>query len=151
MAYADPPQQHRTGIALDTFSSIVGNAYLQRHLMAVQPTTLEAVCAGNELLQVPTTRLSVKVVEDVPEGEAQVTRVDTGMQAVLEALSRSTAEIKQLQHPANSRLRTDQSKDGKPKHNRCFACNKGHFKRNCSTLDKNEETPESGNFHGRQQ
>ena len=46
----------------------------------MQPTTSEeAVRAENEFLQVSTTRPSIKIVEDVAEGDAQVARVDTGM------------------------------------------------------------------------
>ena len=53
LAYGDLPEVHRNGMALETFSSTLGNAYLQRHLLAVQAGTLgEAVRAGNEFLQI---------------------------------------------------------------------------------------------------
>ena len=54
VAYADIPVDLRRSMAVDLFSSTIGNGYLQRHLLAVHTPTLdEAVKAGNEYLQVP--------------------------------------------------------------------------------------------------
>lgn len=40
-------------MALETFSNILGNTYLQRHLLAIETRTIEdAVRAGNEFLQI---------------------------------------------------------------------------------------------------
>ena len=160
VAYADLPGRHQSGLVLDTFCSTLGHSYLQRHLLAVQPQTIEeAVRAGNEFLQVPTasSRSSVRTVEDCEpqpgkEGnpEGQVARVNTGMEAVLEALAKLTSEIKQLKQPATKSM-TDQNQGSRPKHNRCFSCNEeGHFRRNCPTLTK-KSVGESGNSQGPQQ
>ena len=55
VAYQELPEEMRNTMAVDAFVSTVGNGYLQRHLLAVEPRTLEeAVKASNEYLQVST-------------------------------------------------------------------------------------------------
>ena len=53
IAYPEVPVEVRRTMAVDTFSSTIGNGYLQRHLLAVETPSLEAaVRAGNEYLQI---------------------------------------------------------------------------------------------------
>ena len=53
VAYPEVPADTRRTMAVDTFSTTIGNGYLQRHLLAVDTPTLEAaVRAGNEYLQI---------------------------------------------------------------------------------------------------
>ena len=53
LAYEELPAYHRARMMLDTFSSTLGNAYLQQHLLAINADTLEAaVRAGSEFLQI---------------------------------------------------------------------------------------------------
>ena len=53
VAYASLPSTTRQEMYLESFQSSLGSASLQRHLLAVRPTTLAAaVLAGNEYLQV---------------------------------------------------------------------------------------------------
>ena len=53
VAYPDLSDYTRQEMAVDTFLGSLGNAYLQRHLLAIPTPTLEAaVRAGNEFLQV---------------------------------------------------------------------------------------------------
>ena len=61
-------------MALEVFANTLGNAYLQRHLLAVGPRDLdEAIRAGNEFLQIrpvgTNTSPKVRVVEDDYEEE----------------------------------------------------------------------------------
>ena len=54
IAYEELPHHHQAGMALEIFCSTLGNAYLQRHLLAVDtPTLTDAIRAGNEYLQIP--------------------------------------------------------------------------------------------------
>ena len=56
LAHTDLPAEYRTNMLVDVFSATLGNAYLQRHLLAVHAPTLElAVRAGNEFLQIQPT------------------------------------------------------------------------------------------------
>ena len=53
IAFEGLPEDMQNGMMLDTFCSTLGNAALQRHLMAIQPDTLPAaVQHGSEYLQV---------------------------------------------------------------------------------------------------
>lgn len=53
LAYAKLPEQYRNRMAVETSCSTLDNAYLQRHLLAVETPTVEAaVQARNEFLQV---------------------------------------------------------------------------------------------------
>jgi len=65
IAYGGLPEEQRQQLALDTFVASVGNPSLQRHLLAVNPATLEeAVRAGGEYLQVKTPyQVGVRQVE----------------------------------------------------------------------------------------
>lgn len=55
IVHADLPEEYQALVVLETFCSTLGNAYLQRHLLAVAtPTVKDAVRAGNEFLQIRT-------------------------------------------------------------------------------------------------
>ena len=43
VAYGEVPEPMRTNLAIEAFSNTLGNAYLQRHLLAVPSQTLEEV------------------------------------------------------------------------------------------------------------
>ena len=87
LAHADLPTEYRTSMLVDMFSATLGNAYLQRHLLAVHAPTLErAVRAGNEYLQIQPTnfrqtgRPSVTQVadeEDTMDEETSIQEVRT--------------------------------------------------------------------------
>lgn len=54
VAYEDSPERHRLNMALGMFSSSLGNAHLQKHLMAIGVETLEValrrgICAISEV------------------------------------------------------------------------------------------------------
>ena len=73
------------------------------------------------------------------------------MEAVLEALTKLTIEIKQMKQPTD-KSKADQGQSNEPKHNRCFQCNEeGHFRRSCPMLSKKKKAGESGNSQGPQQ
>ena len=56
-AFQELPEATQTGLMLDTFCGSLGNASLQRHLLALRPeTSAEAVQYGNEYLQIKTDR-----------------------------------------------------------------------------------------------
>ena len=71
VAYASLPSTTRQDMYLECFQSSLGSTALQRHLLAIRPTTLaEAVLAGNEYLQVqvrPTLPSAIHQIEDEPE------------------------------------------------------------------------------------
>ena len=53
LAYHDLPEYHLGEMMLEVFTNTLGNAYLQRHLLAVGPQSMEeAIRAGNEFLQI---------------------------------------------------------------------------------------------------
>ena len=116
VAYADIPVDLRRSMAVDLFSSTIGNGYLQRHLLAVHTPTLdEAVKAGNEYLQVPVgyRHPSQKVhmlengrkeeeeeeeEETMPKPTRQSTRLDP-MVEMVKALTALTNKVEALGQP----------------------------------------------------
>ena len=114
LAYSELPAEYRAGLLVDQFSSTLGNAGLQRHLLAVPTPTLEdAVRAGNEFLQVQPTlqrpaRPSIQTVDEEEE-EGQVQGVGqesrpspkpapTPVEPMAEMLKALTALTQQLVH-----------------------------------------------------
>jgi hypothetical protein len=112
IAYPDLPLPHQVDMIIDTFCSTIGNAYLQRHLLAVPTRTLEeAVQAGNEFLQIKLypARASVRTVEDTGEGgdaEPEVSQVDSppkkspmeeALEPVLRMVQQLADQVQQLQ------------------------------------------------------
>jgi hypothetical protein len=141
VAYADLPQCHKADMIVDTFCSTVGNAYLQRHLLAVPTHTLEdAVRAGNEFLQVKVlpARSNVRVVEDEePEKPVHQVSAASTVPAVEELLAPLTLLIQQLTDQiGNLRVPTTvPGSSGRPSRREvtCWRCGEpGHTQRVCS-------------------
>ena len=111
-------------MALETFNATVNNAYLQRHLLAVNPQTLEeAVLAGGEFLSVrPASNPGIRAVLEEKEEAPEVQKVQSAevaepsqMEAVLKALQSLTQEVSLLKNQAsqgNQRTR-DQERESK--------------------------------------
>ena len=143
VAYADIPVDLRRSMAVDLFSSTIGNGYLQRHLLAVHTPTLdEAVKAGNEYLQVPVgyRQPSQKVhmlengrkeeeeeeEETMPKPTRQSTRLDP-MVEMVKALTALTDKVEALGQPQRyEEIPTPRVG------NACFTCGEtGHWDREC--------------------
>jgi hypothetical protein len=103
IAYVDLPDHYRAGMALETFCNTLGNAHLQRHLLAVQALTLEqAVRAGNEFAQIKAPMVpgsSIRVVdEEETEADNRIASVGQGtMGPLLKMLQLLSEKIDQLQ------------------------------------------------------
>jgi hypothetical protein len=149
VAYADLPVCHQNDMIIDTFCSTVGNAYLQRHLLAVPTRTLEeAVQAGNEFLQIKLypARNSVRVVdeeEDEPledgPGVSQVGTHPRKSQAeeliapLVTLMQQLTEQVQQLQGAAGIPREPVQSMSSQVV--MCWHCGKsGHLKRRCPAM-----------------
>jgi hypothetical protein len=144
IAYADLPRCNQTDMIIDTFCSTVGNAYLQRHLLAVATPTLEdAVRAGNEFLQIKvySAKSSIRMVEEeMPEEpEKPVTQVSAAsstpaveslLAPLTQLLQQLTDQLGKLQVPA-----TVPGNPGRPPRREvvCWQCGTpGHVQRECS-------------------
>ena len=136
IAYADLPDQHRVGMIRDTFQSTVGDAALQRHLLAVGANTLtDAVRAGNEFLQVQSTSAgsAIRQVDQggaLPDEEVHVKPVtDTTLGSLFQAIKKLTEEIEKSRNKEGPAKQTRDPKSGK-----CFGCGKsGHIRKDCSS------------------
>ena len=131
-AYAELPRQHQREMKLDIFQTSLGNAYLQRHSLAVQPRTLEdAVRAGNEFLQIQPFQNKSSILQ-IEEDIGDYTRkIEDPMQALLKAVARLTEEIHTLKTAPHPELR--QSTQAPSTRLRCFGCNQGgHLRRDCT-------------------
>lgn len=140
LAFADLPGQTRREMALETFGSTLGNAYLQRHLLAVRPDSLEeAVRAGNEFLQVrPSSNAGIRSIaeEEGEEVEVQAKQIKADpMEAILVALTNLTKEIEQLKRGEPKERKVDSPR----RVVRCWGCGKeGHVRNKCPTTPWNE-------------
>jgi hypothetical protein len=175
IAYADLPVEHRQRMTLDMFQGTLGNAYLQRHLLAVDAHTLEdTVRAGSEFLQIKPTNFPsshVHVVEeDVQELDVQVVQANT-LDTLMKMVQNLTSEIDALKKTQNQsaapvqeqvqiskRIQRKAPRNGSVPHTAsrptvCWSCGQpGHTARVCPT--NCWETPRqgmSGNAMGPQQ
>ena len=153
LAFADLPDRTRQEMALETFGSTLGNAYLQRHLLAVRPESLEeAVRTGNEFLQIrPTSHSGVRslVEEDeecLEKVEVQAKQVKADpMEALLAAIKNLTKEVEQLKQGYRPERKTEVPR----KVVKCWGCGKdGHLRSKCTTQPWQEA---AGNARGPQQ
>lgn len=151
LAFADLPDRTRQEMALETFGNTLGNAYLQRHLLAVRPETLEeAVRTGNEFLQIrPTSHTGVRSLaeeEGEEEAEVQAKQVKADpMEALLAAIMNLTKEVEQLKQGHQPERKAENPR----KAIRCWGCGKeGHLRSKCTSQPWNEA---SGNARGPQQ
>ena len=141
-------------MTLETFTHTLGNAYLQRHLLAVQANTLEeAVRAGNEFLRIRNTGdrghsgTTVRMVKE--EGEEATAQVaEDPLTSILHKL---TEAVEKLQ-PRDRR--TPGPRDsGSRERTSCWKCGKeGHVQRNCPMNARSQQNqPASENGVGPQQ
>jgi hypothetical protein len=120
-------------MALETFSNTLGNANLQRHLLAVQPFTLEqAVRAGNEFHQIRSPALpgaAIRAVDDETEETDRVATVDQGMMGILlKVLQQLSDKVDQLQVSKGRPSPTKARSTG------CWGCGlEGHSRKTCPT------------------
>ena len=148
-------------MALETFCSTLGNAYLQRHMLAIETPTLEAaVRAGNEFLQIKPEKRGAPVrgVED----EDLVTQVastpatptsDGALTALMKAMEQLMSQVAKLEARQN---RSDRKKGAEAEQKRtgCYGCGKlDHIRKDCPTNPwPAKSTPaDSGNGAGPQQ
>ena len=123
-AFEELPEATQTAMMLDSFCSTLGDAALQRHLLAVQPATItEAIQHGQEFLDVKPQRTStdsnkVRVME---EGEDEE---EGALAKLMKAIQVLSAKVEGLQSKAPTT-----SKSAK-----CWGCQKeGHVRSKCPT------------------
>lgn len=140
LAYPALPEDHRASMAVDVFCGTLGNAYLQRHLLAVETPTLgDAVRAGNEYLQIRPTQdkggsgAAIRCMDDTEEpslAAATVAEAGTGdvLQTLLQAMQQLTGAVEQLQHRPERRSRSGDL----DRRTRCWGCGQpGHLRNSC--------------------
>jgi ATP-dependent Clp protease ATP-binding subunit ClpA len=122
-------------MALETFSNTLGNAYLQRHLLAIQATTLEqAVRAGNEFVQIKPPTMPGSAIRTIDEPEEVIDKVASinpdMMSILLKTMQQLSEKVEQLQigkkTATNDRTATTRSTG-------CWGCGQeGHTRRTCT-------------------
>ena len=127
-AYGDLPEETQANLALETFCSSLGNAALQRHLLAVRPETLaEAILHGNEFMQVKQDRPQaehnkVRVLEESEEEPMQ----EDPLAVLVKTVHRLAEKVEELQKKTTSAKPTKEQK--------CWGCQKtGHTRKDCTT------------------
>jgi hypothetical protein len=164
VAYADLPQCNQADMVVDTFCSTVGNAYLQRHLLAVPTPTLEdAVRAGNEFLQIKIypTRSNVRAVEEEEQEEPERSPTQVGATSTTPVIEGLLAPLTRLlqqltQQLGNTHITANvPGMPGRPpkREVECWKCGKpGHTQRGCSANMATQYQPRRpGNGAGPQQ
>ena len=149
LAYADLPIRHQEEMCMDKFSNTLGNAYLQRHLLAIPTPDLEtAVRAGNEYLQIRNSPGSVGLREIIAEEEELLEQEVAPVQSnpVVEPLQLLTKMVSDLTKELASlkkQVSQSPSRQGPPTNpaaplqwtrapNTCWTCNgEGHWRRDC--------------------
>jgi hypothetical protein len=144
VAYPDLPRCNQADMIIEIFCSTVGNAYLQRHLLAVPTPTLDdAVRAGNEFLQIKVypTKSSIRMVEEeeLEEPTRPVTQVSAAHTTpTVEGLLAPFAALLQQLTQQLGELRTTTTVPGPPgrpsrREVVCWRCGgPGHTQRGCS-------------------
>jgi len=170
VAYSELAERHRQDMMLDVFQTTLGNAYLQRHLLAVHAVTMEeAVKAGNEYLQVrPASGTVVHMVTGEEQEEPKVAAVSRDpMEEMILAIKKLSSEVELLKAtsgPTSQRMgqpgrrprgtTSSESSQSRATSN-CWGCGKaGHVRKDCPTnpWNKASEGPISqGNVNGPQQ
>jgi len=162
IAYGDLPADTRVEMTVDLFSSTLGNAYLQRHLLAVPTPTLEAaVRAGNEFLQVKVNR-EARPVRQLGEDDGefptqdgiQVVSAPTGpmdaMLLVMQQMGEAMAKLLMAQEKTGQQvltaLKTPPVQVEVDDPARCWGCGQaGHFRSNCTAQRPRPSTRPAGN------
>lgn len=161
VAYAELPERHRIGMTLDLFQSTLGNAYLQRHLLAVNAQTLEdAVRHGSEFLQIQpnTYGANAHVVSTEELGPdpnvAVIKNQSQPLDAIQKALEKLTRELDALKKDRGvRRFKTGAPSRAERGTSICWGCKKeGHVRSACPTnpWTKREEDHSQGNGRGPQ-
>ena len=170
IAYADLPRDNKQRRILDLFQSTLGNAYLQRHLLAVNtPTIEEAVRAGNEFLQIKPMSMpnsNICTIEDDEEDRMGVQEVrTTPIEEMIKTVKKLTEEIEELKNNQKiqiSRQMNEQRRDNfrpnmrditNAKATLCWGCGQpGHNRKQCKVNPWNRfQQQTTGNGLGPQQ
>ena len=125
----------RHDLYLECFQNSLGSAALQRHLLAIKPSTLdEAVLAGNEYLQVqvrptpPSTIHQVEEDDEAPPTKAAPLQPEP-LTALMEAMAQLTKQVNQLKtlaRPTSAKRRPV-----------CWKCRQhGHLQRQCPSTQE---------------
>lgn len=135
LAYPDLPEAHRRHIGLDTFHTTLGNAYLQRVLLAVAPENIEsAVRAGNEFLRAKGYTSASQHVRGVTEEEEEPAKVNA-IKMMEEQLTQMMAAILKLTEKMVNKGRYIEPRKGSGERKEqiiCWNCEKPcHFKNKC--------------------
>ena len=153
VAYEELPAHNRRQMAIEAFCSTLGNAYLQRHLLAVETPTMEdAVRAANEYLTIRPQgggHGQVRTVEeDEPTGDganAQVSAVPSPspMAVLLQTMQQLMREVDSLKAQSGpTGRRQGQAQPGGELRQpvRCWSCGQeGHMKRDCPKVANRSE------------
>ena len=146
VAYQELPEHIRANMLLDTFCSSLNHAGLQRHLLAVQPLTLEAaVQSGNEYLQVQTDGRtnSGPAIRVMGEEDDSVAAVEPNtLTLLMQAIEKLTAKVDQLE------LAKQRPKKSSATEAKCWGCGQvGHIRSKCTTQPWPRQAPSntSGN------
>ena len=144
-AYEELPLAMQENMMLDMFCSTLGNATLQRHLLAMRPNSMmEAVQHGNEYFQVrpdrPQTESKIRHLdeaEDEEEDRVAPANLDV-MASLLKTMEQLTAQVAKLQQGAVPK---------KDEAQKCWGCKKpGHTRKECSTHPwPQKSTTQTGN------
>lgn len=146
IAYRELPEQQQQTMALEIFSGTLGNASLQRHLLAVAADTLEdAVKAAKEFLSVKTNPCAIRTIDET-DTEAVMPLSGTGpldaMMTILQELAKKVEALQMGSRPAG--LGQTDRKKNKPI--RCWGCGKmGHTRAQCSTHPWTTDEIDQGN------
>lgn len=114
-------------MVLQTFCSTLGNAYLQRHLLAVATTTVEAaVSAENESLQVKMSsdriHPTIPQVDNDKTDEPDVAAItDDTLSNITMAMNKMSALLNRLQHQ-NSTIPKPKPRESNTKKTRYWGC-----------------------------
>ena len=128
-AYQDMPEQLQATMMLDTFCSTIGNASLQRHLLAIHPNTMmEAVQHGKEFLQVkadrPHAESNIRNMDDSCEQERVAATEQDPIAMLTKTIEQLAAKVESLQKGVVHQEKTK----------KCWGCQKtGHICKECPT------------------
>lgn len=156
VGYGDIPEETREQLALDAFYNSLGNAYLQRHLLAVSANSLEeAVQASAEYLMVKQpagSGFGVRVV-DYKEPEKPIVQVtqtsEDPLQTIANALREFSQSLARIENNSSQRRQNPSRSAPQKGVVRCWGCNKeGHVIQKCP--HRNQESL-SGNGKSPQQ
>jgi len=133
IAYADLPDHNRETMVIDTFCSTLGNAYLQRHLLAFPIRTLEAaVQAGSEFLQIKNTSSSGGVVRQVEEDEPEARQVKSADTDLITSLTKMVQMLAEKVERMSERTKPSGATKPDGRGEGCWGCKQpGHVRKDC--------------------